>query len=369
VRIWNVATRTQSLELAGPGGDVLGIAIASDGTRAVVTGGGVGAYPLEDPAATVTIDAGESLSIAGYTRAGDRLYLTSDTAVEMRDARSGERLSRIVTGPADGSTIDPDGTFVAVPLADAPATELRDLRTGTARARLATADPQYAAIVDHAGRHVATVGDNGAVDLWDTSGRHLSTLRGHDGAVFSAAFDAGDRRLATVGYADHTVRIWDVATGRQLGQLSTDDGPFTAAFDPDGDRLLTSTDDSRAELWDLRTFSLIRTFEHPSAIRSAVFRPDGRLIATAARNGTVAVWDVATGEEVARFHHALFALYVVFSPDGQRLLSTSTDHLAIQWDVTATVPTPADVDTFARCHVPFVLEGTALQRVPRAACM
>src|SRR5215211_9038969 len=41
------------------------------------------------------------------------------------------------------------------------------------------------------------------------------TLRGHTGAVYSAAFFPGGERVATSG-DDGMVRVWDVATGRLL---------------------------------------------------------------------------------------------------------------------------------------------------------
>jgi WD40 repeat protein len=159
-----------------------------------------------------------------------------------------------------------------------------------------------------------------------------------------------------------------VASGRELGHVTSKDGFFTATFDDANDRLLTATDDVVAQLWDLREFTLLRSFEHTSAIRSAAVSADGRFIATGARNGTVSVWDADHGIEIARFHHAQFALYVAFDPVGGRLLSTGNDGVANVWDVSSAVPDAVVVREWVRCHVPYELSGTALERAADREC-
>jgi WD40 repeat protein len=57
------------------------------------------------------------------------------------------------------------------------------------------------------------------VILWDsTKGERISVLEGHTNWVVALAFSPDGRRLVS-GAGDCTARIWDVATGRELGQI------------------------------------------------------------------------------------------------------------------------------------------------------
>jgi hypothetical protein len=72
----------------------------------------------------------------------------------------------------------------------------------------------------------------------------------HDGPVLSAAFSPDGTRVVT-GSSDNTARLWDAATGAPLGAVMKHDGPVrSAAFSPDGTRVVTGSEDNTARLWD-----------------------------------------------------------------------------------------------------------------------
>src|SRR4029077_4680499 len=56
--------------------------------------------------------------------------------------------------------------------------------------------------------------------LWDAaSGQPLLSLRGHENSVLSAAFNPNGSRIVTAS-ADHTARVWDALTRDGLVRFS-----------------------------------------------------------------------------------------------------------------------------------------------------
>jgi WD40 repeat protein len=61
----------------------------------------------------------------------------------------------------------------------------------------------------------------------------------HDGEVLSAQFSADRQRVATAS-GDNTVRVWDEASGKTIGEpMRHDDAVFSAQFSADGQRVVT----------------------------------------------------------------------------------------------------------------------------------
>ncbi len=84
--------------------------------------------------------------------------------------------------------------------------------------------------------------------LWRVStGELLATLQ-HGGTVWSIAFTPDSKLVATGADNDHSVKIWDVATGKLLDELK--DARYPVAFSPDGRTLATGSRNGAVLLWD-----------------------------------------------------------------------------------------------------------------------
>jgi hypothetical protein len=82
----------------------------------------------------------------------------------------------------------------------------------------------------------------------------INRLLGHTTTVVGVAFSPDGTRIATAS-ADRTVRLWDAATGKQIGQPLTGhtDQVYGVAFSPDGTRIASASADRTVRLWDTAT--------------------------------------------------------------------------------------------------------------------
>jgi tetratricopeptide (TPR) repeat protein len=77
-------------------------------------------------------------------------------------------------------------------------------------------------------------------------------LKGHTDRADRVAFSPDGRRLIS-GSHDHTIKVWDVATGQELQTLRGHTGAtWGVAFSPDGQWLASASQDRTVRLWDGR---------------------------------------------------------------------------------------------------------------------
>jgi len=191
------------------------------------------------------------------------------------------------------------------------------------------------------GKTLASGSQDNTIKLWEVAtGRELRTLSGHFGSVFSVAFSADGQTLASAS-ADHTIRLWDVATGGELRKLTGHSASVNSlAFSPDGTTLASGSDDKTIRLWEVPSGRELRTITgHSDVVNSIAFRPDGKIIASGggspmdSKDNTIKLWEVATGRELRTIlGHTNGVNSVAFSPDGKTLASGSFETIKL-WQV------------------------------------
>jgi sugar lactone lactonase YvrE len=158
-----------------------------------------------------------------------------------------------------------------------------------------------------------------------------SGSRGHTDQVNSAAFSPDGTRVVTAS-DDRTARIWEARTGRELSALRGQ-GLFvhSAAFSRDGRYVLTAGSGG-ARVWEADTGTPVQELRSTLA-QSAAFSPDERYIVTAGSDETARLWEVGTGNLVREFRgHTGSVRSAAFSPDGKYLVTAGWDGTARLWD-------------------------------------
>ena len=88
----------------------------------------------------------------------------------------------------------------------------------------------------------------------------------------------------------------------------------SAAFSPDGSRIVTGSDDHTAKVWDARSGQDTLTLKgHTKIVTAVAFSPDGKKIGYGKWDKTVKVWNAQTGQQMLKIkgHTKLSPLFLL----------------------------------------------------------
>src|ERR1700692_276653 len=86
---------------------------------------------------------------------------------------------------------------------------------------------------------------------------------------------------------------WPMPTPKGATLLSHDGFVSALAFTPDGKTLFTASADHLIRVWDPATGKEVRRLEgHKDAVRSLALAPDGKTLASGSADRTVRVWEL-----------------------------------------------------------------------------
>jgi WD40 repeat protein len=324
LRVWDLAENRQlsviPVRSTGP------LVLTPDGNRALI-GLRVWALPPEETPALIE-PADGTRALAMVPGGPFVISASSDRTLKIWDTLSGREI-RTLTGHTQtvwAVAVTPDGRHAVSGSAD-KTLKVWDLQTGEATRTIAGHASNVMAVALTAdGKRVISGGIHSEIKVWSLEdGREIYSHRLPKGyLIVLAATPAG--RLAVVGFNDEGTEwpfILDTKTGHVVGQLRGHEAAVESVlFTQRGRRVLTGSYDTTVRLWDLASRRELRRLEgHQDRVGGLAVTPDGRYAASASDDATLKVWRLETGECLATFtgDGALGACAI--SPDASLLVA------------------------------------------------
>jgi RNA polymerase sigma factor (sigma-70 family) len=198
------------------------------------------------------------------------------------------------------------------------------------------------------GRLLTTNGETEGTEklaIWDVpSGKRLHTLILKEARyICPIAFSPDGKNVAAIGGSqgrnggnDYLVRVWDLASGREIFRKNVRNinQSYLLAFSPDGQRLLASfnstSEGTYCCCWDLASERLVWQNKN-MADYTMVFTPDGKILTSQQKPQAV---DLATGQTIplAKTPPIDYDTRLALTPDGRTLLISTTKGVIV-WDM------------------------------------
>jgi WD40 repeat protein len=355
VRVLDTASGKEVRSFTRPERDVPQSLVFTPDGKFLMSLGGSGAVRIEEIASGTELlqqkIPGDVISEMALAPDGNTLALWSGPNTHhlyLWDWQGGEA-PRELNVPRYGANrlcFSPDSKLLAASADHEPIIRLWDTASGKLHKRLdLRADISIGGLAFHPDGKMLAVSDtgnrvgkghSGGVLLLDSkSGTILREMLTPGDSPWRVAFSCDGRWLAAA--SGRRIHVWDVRRGEEVAADTESHSDTIGQVAASAKGLIaTASDDHTVRVWDAATGKQQRKLQHGHWVRAIAVSPDGRLLVSSSLDDSVRLWDLGAGQEIYRLpgHGNLGGKRLVgFTSDGKRFLSWGDDFYLRVWDV------------------------------------
>lgn len=176
-------------------------------------------------------------------------------------------------------------------------------------------------------------------------GRTIAYLSGSEGEKFNQVIlSPNGENFLTI--SDKCVKIWEMGTWKRINEgICTHYHIQYAAWSPEGQYIAVATTgegQETAQIWTIDGTSPLALLSHTNAVNYVAWNQDGTRLATASQNKTVTVWDVTKlkPSSVFSLNHEEPVEYVAWNKNNSQLLTITNRHIYL-WNINEMTGTQA----------------------------
>lgn len=164
------------------------------------------------------------------------------------------------------------------------------------------------------------------------------TIGNCDSSVRSVAFSPNGEYLVS-GSNDNIIRLWDLKSGQAkfLGQCDFCESGFSYVssvnFSPNGKYVVSGSSDQKVRIWDISDPEKRVLGQCEDSVCTVAYSPDGKIVASGDSNGSLLLWDVQSGQSTLVGQSDAVIWSVAFLPGGKRIASESGNRTVQLWEI------------------------------------
>jgi len=305
----------------------------------------------------VAVPAGSSPAVV-FAGDSKTLFVGSifDAVIRQFDVSSGKELRQFtlqrpassvyrLAVAADGKRLLMSGAKAEGNVASAPYWTLLDLPSGKESAPVRAGADQYrGGLFSGDSKSLILFRNTGGLGIFDVaSGEKIQEIDAEGNAIqYPRLVSSADGKLlATFGYDDPVVRLWDTKSGKQIRTVARmtefwcrNTNGFILALSPDSQTLLAGGGSKALRVYNVTTGKERQEVGHNGGVSSLIVSGDGSTVTSWGADNTVRQWSAATGRERHCLQLPAETQGGLFYPDGKRLLYIGDRSIHLQ-DVAA----------------------------------